>query len=289
MGSPVRRPVFWAGLPMLDVTTLGPFTRIRLTRTFLGRPVHDVSAYLLDDLLIDTGPPTTAGQLVDWCRERPISRVVLTHHHEDHVGGAAALHRELGLPVLAPEGALPILLEGARIPLYRRAVWGRPKRLRAEPLEHPLEHGPYRFRVVPTPGHAFDHVCLFEPQRGWLVSGDLYVHERVRYLRRIEDLWTHVESLRRALALEPELLICAHAGVVEDACGALRRKIEWWERLSVQARELRREGESLRRITRRLLGREGFLYGFSFGDFSKKNLVRALVQRPGAETDPSRV
>jgi len=274
---------------MLDVTSFGPFTRIRLTRTLFGRPVHDVSAYLLDDLQIDTGPPTTARELVAWCRERPISRVVLTHHHEDHVGGAAALRHELGLPVQAPEGALPILLEGARVPLYRRAVWGRPKRFRAEPLGDQLEHGPYRFRVVPTPGHAFDHVCLFEEERGWLVSGDLYVHERVRYLRRIEDLWTHVESLRRALALEPGLLICAHAGVVEDACGALRRKIEWWEGLSERARELHREGHSLRRITRRLLGREGFLYGFSFGDFSKKNLVRALLHRPGSGDGPTRV
>ena len=61
---------------MLDISSFGPFTRIRLTRTFLGRPVHDVSAYLLDDLLIDSGPPTTARELVAWCRQRPVSRVV---------------------------------------------------------------------------------------------------------------------------------------------------------------------------------------------------------------------
>lgn len=267
---------------MLDVTRNGPFTRIRMTRTWLGRPVHDVSAWQLDDLLIDTGPPPTSRDLLAWCRDRELSRVVLTHHHEDHVGGAAALHEELGLPVLAPPGALPILLEGARVPLYRRAVWGRPRCVRAEPLGDVLEQGPYRFLVVPTPGHAFDHVCLFEQERGWLVSGDLFVHERVRYLRRIEieDLWTHVDSLRRVLALEPKLLVCAHAGVLEDACGALRGKIEWWERLAERVRELHREGESLRRITRRLLGREGFLFWFSLGDFSKKNLVRALSEPP---------
>jgi glyoxylase-like metal-dependent hydrolase (beta-lactamase superfamily II) len=267
---------------MLRVLRNGPFTRIRMARTWLGRPIHDVSAYLLEDLLIDTGPPATAREFLAWCRHRPISRVALTHHHEDHVGGAAALRGELGVPVMAPPGALPILLEGARVPPYRRAVWGRPKRFRAEPLGDELEHGPYRFRVVPTPGHAFDHVCLFEKERGWLVSGDLYVHERVRYLRRIEieDLWTHVSSLRRVLALEPELLICAHAGVVEDARGALRRKIEWWERLAQRVHELHREGESLRWITRRLLGREGFFFWFSLGDFSKKNLVRALSRSP---------
>ena len=273
---------------MLEISRDGPFTRIRMARTWLGRPVHDVSAYLLDDLLIDTGPPATARELLAWCRDREISRVVLTHHHEDHVGGAAALRRELGLPVLAPSGALPILLEGARVPPYRRAVWGRPECFRAELLGDLLEHGPYRFSVVPTPGHAFDHVCLFEEQRGWLVSGDLYVHEKVRYLRRIEieDLWTHVDSLRRVLALEPELLICAHAGVIEDARGALRRKIVWWERLAERVRKLHRQGESPRRITRCLLGREGLLFWASFGDFSKKNLVRALVHRPSSGSGP---
>jgi len=269
---------------MLRVTHPGPVTRLRLTRTWLGRPVHHVSAYLLGDLLIDTGPPTTDRVLLTWLQEsattHPVSRVVLTHHHEDHAGGAALLQQELDVPILAPAGALPILLEGARVPFYRRAVWGRPRRFRAELLGDALEHGPYRFRVIPTPGHAFDHVCLWEEHRGWLVSGDLFVHERVKYLRRIEDVWTHLDSLRRVLVLEPKLLICAHAGVVEDATGALRRKIRWWEDLAGSVRELRDRGLSLRAITRRLLGREGFLFAFSLGDFSKKNLVRALAVGP---------
>ena len=266
-----------------------PVTRIRMAKTLFGRPAHEVSAYRVGDLLVDTGPPPTAGRLVAWCRDaaeyRPIARVVLTHHHEDHVGGAAALREQLGLPVLAPASAVPILAEGLRMPLYRRVVWGSPRRVRPEPLESEVvarvEGEDLRFQVIPTPGHAFTHVCLWEPRRRWLVSGDLYVHPRVKYLRRIEDVWVHVESLRRVHALGPEVLICAHAGLVRDACAAIERKIAWWEGLAEEARALRDRGWPVRRITRRLLGREGFLFYASFGDFSKRNLVRELLAGPG--------
>lgn len=256
----------------------GDLTRLRMAPTFLGRPVREVSAYAFADLLIDTGPPATASRLVAWCRNRPVRRVLLTHHHEDHVGGAAALIEKLGLPVLGPAGAVPIFAEGLRMPIYRRLVWGGvPRTFRAEPLGETVEGEGYRLRVIPTPGHAFSHVCFFEEGRRWLFSGDLFVHERVKLLRRIENVWQHVDSLRRVLALEPELLICDHAGILDDARGRLIRKIQWWEDLAGRARELRDQGLPVERIARDLLGNEELLTWASLGDFSKVHLIRGLL------------
>jgi glyoxylase-like metal-dependent hydrolase (beta-lactamase superfamily II) len=250
--------------------------------TLFGRPVREVSAYAFADLLIDTGPPATAPRLVAWARGGPVRRVLLTHHHEDHIGGAAALAEELRLPVLGPAGAVPIFAEGLRMPLYRRIVWrGQPRTFRAEPLGETVEGEGYRLLVIPTPGHAFSHVCFFEEGRRWLFSGDLYVHDRVKLLRRIEDVWQHVDSLKRVLALEPELLICDHAGVLEHAQERLRRKIQYWEELAGQARRLREQGLSAEEIARRLLGPEVLLTYLSLGDFSKRNLIRGLLAGPG--------
>jgi glyoxylase-like metal-dependent hydrolase (beta-lactamase superfamily II) len=265
------------------VSLHGDLTRLRMARSLFGRPGYEVSAWAFAGLLIDSGPPTSASEIVAWCRAHPeVRQVVLTHHHEDHVGGAAALQEELGLPVYAPSLAVPILAEGLRMPLYRRAIWTMPRRFRAEPLGGWIEGDGCRLRVIPTPGHAMTHVCLFDEERRWLFSGDLYVHEKVRYLRRIEDAQEHLASLRRVLALEPRLLICDHAGILEHAGERLSRKIGFWEDLAGRARELRDQGLSTHEISHRLLGRDGFLAWASLGDFSHRNLIESLLNPPSA-------
>ena len=193
------------------------------------------------------------------------------------------------MPVYAPAATVEILARRRRIPPYRALVWGTPEPCAAAPLGEVFAAGELRLRVVPTPGHAFDHVCLFDAERRWLFSGDLFVHERVRYLRRIENPWQHLASLRRALALEPELMLCAHAGPVADAQRALRRKIAYLEELAGEARRLAGGGMAVGAITRRLLGREGLFTALSLGDFSKRNLILGLLaEGRGAPAGPER-
>lgn len=262
---------------MLRAFDHGPVTRLSMTRTFLGRPLRKVQAYLVDGLLIDTGCPGTASDLLAWCRGRVIERVVNTHVHEDHCGGNRVLQRRLGLPVSVPAASLDTLARPPRLPLYRRVVWGQPRGGTADPLGAVVETSRYRFEVIPTPGHAPDHVCLFEQREGWLFGGDLFLHERARYLRPTEDARVILESLYRVLALRPRRLFCGHAGVVEDACGALERKIAYWEELAERAQALRAAGHSLHAIRDELLGAEGWMGRATGGDFSKINLIRSLL------------
>ena len=263
---------------MLRSTDHGPITRIHLARTFLGRQLYTVQAYLVDGLLVDTGCPATASELVAWCRERDVRQVVNTHHHEDHSGGNWALQKALGLPIAAPPQAVHILAGFPRLEFYRRVVWGQPGNVAVEPLGNVVETDRYRFEVISTPGHCPDHVCLFEREQGWLLSGDLFIHERVRYLRSDEDVSCTLRSLRLALALQPRLLVCSHAGLVKDACGSLARKIAFWEDLAERGKELRQQGLSARAVTDRLLGPEDVMTRLSRGHFSKMNLMRALLE-----------
>jgi hypothetical protein len=96
-------------------------------------------------------------------------------------------------------------------------------------------------------------------------------------MRADEDAVRSLKSLRRVLALRPRLLVCSHAGLVEDAGAAIERKIDYWEGLAEQGRALRREGLPLREVTDRLLGPEDMMARFTAGHFTKINLIRSLL------------
>ena len=85
-------------------------------------------------------------------------------------------------------------------------------------------------------------------------------------------------SLRRALALAPQLLACTHAGLAEDGCAAIERKLAYWEHLAERARVLRQCGLSLRQVTGVLLGPEDRMAFFTRGHFSKLNLIQSLLE-----------
>ena len=276
-GSSASGPVEHA---MLRISSRGPITRIHLARAMLGRPLRTVEAYLVDGLLIESGPPAIAPKMVRWCKSQDISQVINSHHHEDHSGGNSLLRAALGLPVAVPPAAISVLKRSPRLAFYRRVVWGQPDPVDAEPLRDLVETPNYHFRVIPTPGHSFDHVCFFEPEQGWLFSGDLFIHERAHYLRVDEDAHQILASLRRVLALRPVLMICSHAGFVEDPCNAIQRKIAYWQDLAREASARLQEGYSVERITEELLGPEGLATRLSRGHFSKRNLISSLLREP---------
>src|SRR5205814_9609229 len=126
----------------------------------------------------------------------------------------------------------------------RGGAWGAGPRARTAPLGGGIETPRFHFQAIHTPGHATDHVALFEPERGWLFAGDLYLAPRLRYLRADEDVYAMMDSLRRVLALEPRALFCQHRGRVEPGAARLRDKLDFLGELGARIPHLHPRGWS---------------------------------------------
>ncbi|CAN5906704.1 MBL fold metallo-hydrolase [soil metagenome] len=178
----------------------------------------------------------------------PITRIVLTHSHIDHVGSLDALH------ALVPEAEVLISRREARFLNGERTL---------EPAEQKpgaklrggyttCETVPTRLlhdgdavgslQVVASPGHTPGHVALFDPRDGTLLAGDAFqtqagvaVAGQVRPLFPLPALATYhaptaVESARRLLELKPTRLAVGHGKVLEQPVSAMKRIIEKGER-----------------------------------------------------------
>ncbi len=247
-----------------------------------GKVMTTCILWRIGDTLVDTGPRNQWRPVRRFVAERPPRRVIVTHHHEDHAGNLALLAAGGPEEVLAPPGGLDLLAGGFSLPWYRRVIWGRPGRVRAKPLPEEVELADGSvLEPVLLPGHSPDMTCFLERRRRVLFGADLYVGRRQRYLRSDESLTGILASLRRALELDFDTLLCAHRGVLEDGKDRLRKKLEHFEDLCGRAAALAEEGLDAVEISRRLLGPEDHIGRMSRLEFSKRNLIIGCLEAAG--------
>ncbi len=268
---------------MLEITPYGEVTRYDLGRNFFGRGYYWTTCYRVDGLLIDSGCANVAEEFSQALRDIELQRIVNTHTHEDHIGANGRLQTERpGLLISAHPEALPVLADPRRQqPLhpYRRLFWGWPTPCQAQPLADGeiIAAGDLRLRVIYTPGHSPDHICLYEEQRGWLFTGDLFVGGRDRALRAGYDIWQIIESLKKIAEYPVTTLFPGSARVRQEPQAELRAKIDYLEDLGQKVLALQRQGRSMAQIERALLGGPMWVEVVTLGHFSRRHLLRSFL------------
>jgi glyoxylase-like metal-dependent hydrolase (beta-lactamase superfamily II) len=236
--------------------------RLRLPLPWPGVPHCNAWALAAGDgvVLVDCGmhEPGSIGQL-----ERALGQVglslehvrllICTHAHTDHYGEAATVleragcelwmhpdHAHLFARAADPEQALARRVEVARQsgvpeePLRRyeqqrrEANFGvaalvEPDRDLVEGVELVTDLGTWE--VHETPGHAPSHVCLFQPERRLLISGD---HLLGRVSLYYDYGWSpdpageFLRSLEKVDALDARLCLAGHARPFADVRAHVR-------------------------------------------------------------------
>ena len=207
---------------------LGPLRRIELRPAILVFPLaaatlppaSHTNAFLVgggEALLIDPGSPFAAENdkllaALDAARatlgRRPIA-ILLSHHHPDHVAGAAYVAARTDLPIWA-HAATAERVAALGLAVARRLEGGETIRLAGEPATTLLVHH--------TPGHARGHLALEVVERGDLLSGDLVAGVGTIVIDPPEgDMDDYLDSLERMRARRPRTLFPSHGAAILDA------------------------------------------------------------------------
>ncbi|MCF8061307.1 MAG: MBL fold metallo-hydrolase [Deltaproteobacteria bacterium] len=259
--------------------TLGEITAWEAGWSPLGRPFMTVHLFLAGGVLVDTGLRHMRASILEALRTRSIHTVLLTHHHEDHSGNAAALQRETGAPVLAHPGTAEKMRRAFPILPYQHLIWGRSEPAAVTPCEEPVDAGSLSFVPVHTPGHSRDHTAYLVPERGWLFAGDLYLADRVKYFRADERIADEITSLRKVLALDFEALLCAHNPRPHRGKARIAAKLRFLENVFGEVGRLRDRGLGERAVLRKLgLGEVRSVQWMTGGNVSARNIVRSALR-----------
>jgi len=198
-------------------------------------PFRCYNAYLITGsrhVLVDPGPPGSAGELLEQLSRHRISLgdiglIVITHGHPDHFGSASQYKEWTRAPLAVHEldaeyvnfGSVPVLKPTTRLGSLFKSLFN----MKANPVEpdiilrdgDKLNRYAGQGRVVQTPGHTAGSISILLPD-GNCIVGDLLMRglsARTPSLPWFAENESEVrESLQRVVNLGARTLLAGHGG-----------------------------------------------------------------------------
>jgi glyoxylase-like metal-dependent hydrolase (beta-lactamase superfamily II) len=217
----------------------------------------------VEGILIDTGQRRMEKSLIRLLKNKPIEKIILTHHHEDHSGNAQTLSNLYQAPVYANELTIPYITQGFpyRIRFYQWYNLGKIKLVQnPQPYLPIFQTQNLTLEPIYAPGHCTDHYVLLERNRGWLFSGDLYIGNLVVMRNNDEDMQVMIESIIKILEYDFEVLFCAHNPKLKDGKKYLRYKLEYLQEFQQKAIHFYSQGYSIQEIIKKMGKKEQWFY-----------------------------
>lgn len=234
--------------------------------------------YLIDDLMIDTGPYLRRRKLKKLYSQLEVNQVVLTHYHQDHIGMSAWLARDKQAKIYAHELSKNYFLKKDDLPFFLKPIARRIFNFNYQVIPEEIKTKNHRFIPIHTPGHTRDHIALYEANKKWLFTGDLYITAYPIVANEAESIADYIKSLKKLMTYDFETVFCAHEGIVLNAREKIQEKITYLEWMRQRVRSFHLEGYSDEEIVKLLFPRRARLEKMSLGFFSRKKFVQSCYK-----------
>jgi glyoxylase-like metal-dependent hydrolase (beta-lactamase superfamily II) len=142
---------------------------------------------------------------------KKIEKIVLTHIHRDHCGGALALKAR----------------SGAKLGIYCSRTGYVGKEDFAYMDGDKISYDGGKLRVVHTPGHESGHCCFYEPQQQLLFTGDHILGRGTTVIPPPDgDMALYLRSLEKLLDLKIRRLLPGHGPQVNEPYEKIKEYID---------------------------------------------------------------
>lgn len=255
----------------------------------INSPLRSFNFFLLNDgaslSLIDAGIASEAGWelLTETLKENgwgvgDIDRILLTHHHGDHVGLVPRILDVRSVPVYAHPASIPRLkmdtdfLEmrlrffqqlykemgcgnagDARITKFQETIQKAPElEIKTDIL--PLVEGDLiaGLQVIETPGHSPDSISFIDPDRKWGLVGDVLIeHSSTNAIidpdmegNRLPSVRQHRDSLQKLTNLDVDIIFPGHGKLIEGHYDLIQTKLSKMDAKAERMMKLIGQGHS---------------------------------------------
>lgn len=216
--------------------------------SFLPR-LFPVNCYLVEEedqvTLVDAALPYSAEGItkaVERVSGKPLTRIIITHAHEDHIGSLdrlKSMHHEISVCISSRDsrllqGDVTLNKDEPQTPIRG----GVPKGVTTQP-DVLLKEGDLvgSLQVIDTPGHTPGSISLLDTRSGALIAGDAFQVRGGIAVSGTMQMWfpfpalatwnkqQALQSAQKLVHLKPTLLAVGHGNLIENPVQFMSRAI----------------------------------------------------------------